>query len=302
LRGILREVEAEIEALERDSILDEEARFSARVEALDRIEFHILYRIDRLTGAGKGSPALAALARRARTLRDRLEAVDEAMFRRLRAGIRSRTLTSADLLRLLQEHRRSASRARIPKAPGYDTLDLFVAGLIYVDPPPQPTRPPEPEMVFYQPTPARVVLELVERVEIHRDDCFYDLGSGLGHVPILVHLLTGVTAVGVEVEPAYCAYARHCAVQLGLARVEFLNLDIRQADYGDGTIFFMYTPCEGRMMGQVLSRLRQATRGRYVSVCTYGPCTPQVAEQDWLVPLLQAIGGEEGPGVFRSTG
>ena len=35
-------------------------------------------------------------------------------------------------------------------------------------------------MVPYEATPARVALELVDRVNFRRGDVFYDLGSGLG--------------------------------------------------------------------------------------------------------------------------
>ena len=44
-------------------------------------------------------------------------------------------------------------------------------------------------------TPARVILELVDRARPRPDQLFIDIGSGLGLVPLLVHLLTGVRAV-----------------------------------------------------------------------------------------------------------
>jgi hypothetical protein len=97
-----------------------------------------------------------------------------------------------------------------------------------------------------------------------------------------MHLLSGVRARGVEVEPAYCHYARRCARELSLSQVEFINADAREADYSDGTIFFLYTPFEGRMLEQVLERLKHESKKRRIQLCTYGPCTPQVARQKWL--------------------
>ena len=68
-------------------------------------------------------------------------------------------------------------------------------------------------MVFYQPTPGRIIFELVERAALQKHDTFYDLGSGLGQVVILVSLLSGARAKGIEFDPAYCEYARRCATR-----------------------------------------------------------------------------------------
>jgi precorrin-6B methylase 2 len=122
----------------------------------------------------------------------------------------------------------------------------------------------------------------VERADFRQGDVFYDIGSGLGQVSILVHLLSGVQAKGVEVEPAYCDYARRCARGLNLSQVEFINVDAREADYSDGTVFFLYTPFEGKMLEQVLERLKNESRTRRIRLYTYGPCTLQVTRQRWL--------------------
>jgi SAM-dependent methyltransferase len=141
-------------------------------------------------------------------------------------------------------------------------------------------------MIHLEPTPARVVLELVDRVSWQPSDVFYDIGSGLGQVPLLVHLLAGVRAVGVEIEPAYCRVARAAAAALGLSGVSFVQGDARQAAYGQGTVFYLFTPFVGEMLQAVLDRLCAQTRGRVVTLCSYGPCSPHVAWQGWLRSLV----------------
>jgi hypothetical protein len=69
---------------------------------------------------------------------------------------------------------------------------------------------------------------------------------------------------------------------LNLPQVEFVNVDARQADYSDGTVFFLYTPFNGKMLEQVLERLKAESANRKVRLYTYGPCTLQVARQTWL--------------------
>lgn len=268
--------------MEQDDGLYREVAFSERVEALDSIEFHILARIAALQVTSRSSEGLAALKRRAELVEDRLEEVDRRLFEKLRAEIRSGGCRGANLRRRLAEYGDCSPGEGARTAPGYDTLDLFVNGLLLLDAPPAETKEREPEMVFYQPTPARIVMELTERAGVGQDDVFYDLGSGLGQVPILVNLLTGARAKGIEFEPAYCDYARQCAATLDLPRVEFINLDARAADYSDGTAFFLYTPFRGEMLRQVLERLEQQTRARMVRIYTYGPCTPEVSGQKWL--------------------
>ena len=149
---------------------------------------------------------------------------------------------------------------------------------------PEQTRDLEPEMVYYQKTPARVVFELVEKSHFSGNDVFFDLGSGLGQAAILVNLLAGVTVKGIEFEPAFCDYARECAAELNLSDVTFINADARKADYSEGTVFFMYTPFSGEILHDVLNRLRKEALLRKIRIITYGPCTEQVALQSWLHP------------------
>jgi SAM-dependent methyltransferase len=156
-------------------------------------------------------------------------------------------------------------------------------------------------MVFYQPTPARIVLELIEKADLTKEDVFYDAGSGLGQVAILVNLLSGVRTKGVELEPAYCDYARRCTRELNLSQVEFMNVDAREADYSDGTVFFMYTPFEGSLLQEVLEKLKGESCKRMIWVYTYGPCTLQVARQSWLERVDRNGDCMHKLAMFRST-
>jgi precorrin-6B methylase 2 len=177
---------------------------------------------------------------------------------------------------------------------------VFINGLLLIEAVPLETKAREPEMVYYQPTPARIIFELVEKAQLTREDVFYDMGSGLGQAPILVHLLSGATAKGIEFEPAYCDYARECAADLNLSAVEFINAEARTADYSEGTVFFRYTPFEGGVLQEVLEMLWEASRRRRIRLFTYGPCTLQVSQQSWLKCVDQNRAHLYKLGVFRS--
>ena len=299
--NVIREIQAALEAIERDGALYDEARFGSRLEALDAIEFAMLKRVEGLPAADSQAEALLSLQQRAESVRSQLEATDEKLFQRLRAGIRSGALRGAELRRQLEAYAGCNRGKRCQGGGAYDSLDALLAGTFLIGPAPRETTRRESEMVFYQPTPGRIIFELVERAGFQRHDIFYDLGSGLGQVVILVHLLSGVAAKGIEYDPAYCEYARRCAQDLNLSGVEFVQADAREADYRDGTAFFLYTPFEGRMLQQVLERLKSVAATRTIRVYTYGPCTFAVSLQGWLAPDQQEALGVERLAVFRSV-
>lgn len=297
--SIMQSIRAEIEAIERDETLREEVNFVERAEALDFVEFHIVDRIDGLLCDGR-TKDLAELKQRAESLKRCLEAVDEVLFRRVRAGIRSGDCLHEDLWQRLDDYAGRISEESTDAA-NYDALDAFVNGLLRIEGEPHETREREPDMVALQPTPVRVIIKMIEVTPVTPSDVFYDVGSGLGQVPILVYLLTGAAARGIEFEPSYCDYARRCAQELGLKQVAFENRDARGADYADGTIYFMYTPFTGIMLQEVLDRLRDESRNRRIKVCTYGPCTPQVSNQRWLRRVTQDVDRALTLAVFESV-
>jgi predicted RNA methylase len=137
-------------------------------------------------------------------------------------------------------------------------------------------------MVFYQPTPARHIFDLLRRTALSEQDVLVDFGSGLGHVPLLTAICTGARSLGVELEPSYVDAARRCAQALKLKNVSFIQQDVRAADLSSGTLFYLYTPFAGTILRRVLDSIRQEAARRAIRVCTFGPCTMTVAEERWL--------------------
>ena len=298
----IQEIQADLEALEQDDTLYEEPSFGRRLEALDAIEVSILACVEGLRAVHGQAEALVTLEARAETALRRLEAIDDRLFHRLREDIRSGILRGPALRHRLETYAGPGRGKRSQSGGSYDSLDALLSGVLLVKAVPVESTEREPEMVFYQPTPARIIFELVESASFQKHDTFYDLGSGLGQVVTLVHLLSGVTAKGVEVDPAYCEYARQCAQDLNLPGVGFVNADAREADVGDGTVFFLYTPFEGRILQHVLERLREEAETRTIGVYTYGPCTFEVSRQSWLRAVDRTAPHVDRLAAFRSVG
>jgi SAM-dependent methyltransferase len=249
----------------------------------------VIGQIEDLLRAGGETDKLTRLKSRAENLRSGLEAIDSAVFHRLRAVIRAggdaggSAGSGKGFKNLIGEYVDFSSGGDDGSAEaGYDNLDILINGVTSFLPMPEQTRDLEPEMVYYQKTPARIVFELVEKAHFLKGDVFFDVGSGLGQVAMLVNLLTGVRAIGVEFEPAFCRYARECAAQLNLSGVRFDNVDAREADFSEGTVFFLYTPFRGEILRNVLEVLKKESLERKIRLITYGPCTAQVALESWL--------------------
>jgi len=276
-------LQSTIETIETNSSLYEEKNFDKRMEAIDFIEFEVIDQIEGLLGKTAQPDQLILLKHRVEKVKSELEEIDSKLFQRLQASIRIGEYTGAAFKDLIGKYvdlnvDHTADQDEI----GYDNLDVFINGLFQFQTMPEQTKDLEPEMVYFQKTPARFVFELVERSHFLKEDVFFDLGSGLGQVAILVNLLAGIAVKGVEFEPAFCDYARDSAAELNLSNVTFLNVDARKADYSEGTIFFMFTPFKGEILQEVLAILRKESLLRKIKIITYGPCTAQVALQSWL--------------------
>jgi len=165
---------------------------------------------------------------------------------------------------------------------GFDLLDEIVSGVLQFRGPGDAGFLPSPEMRAYQPTPARHILDLIEACRFSSDDVLVDLGSGLGHVPLLVGIQAGIRTLGVEVQPDHAASAQETAQRLNLSRVQFVAEDARRMDLSAGTVFYMFSPFTGSILSDVLDRLRRQSKTRQIRICALGPCTRILQEQTWL--------------------
>ena len=106
--------------------------------------------------------------------------------------------------------------------------------------------------VPYLPAPVDALLHVAEHV--HPTDTFVDVGSGAGRAIALVQLLTGASAIGLEIQPALVAASRALVERLGLSRVEIVEGDAADT-ITTGSVFFLYCPFDGNRLQKLLARL-----------------------------------------------
>jgi hypothetical protein len=264
--------------LENEPLLLEPNQLRRRLEALDRLDAYFPDIPQPVFGA---ESAAAELYRRARAICSRLEAVNYELYEAIRCEIQ-RGERPETLLRGIDSSPEMEEVAGPANGMGYDFLDELVSGVFQFEEPSAADVRRESEMVFYQPTPARYIFSLIGVAALTASDVLVDLGSGLGHVTLLVSACTQACSIGIELEGAYVERARECAQRLNLNKVTFLQQDAREADLSLGTVFYLYTPFVGSILSDVLNRLRREAATRRIRICSYGPCTSVLAEEPWL--------------------
>jgi SAM-dependent methyltransferase len=258
-----------VEELEPDRLLGEPRHLRQRVEALDSLDVLL----------SDGQPIGKTIRDRATALCAQLESVNFKLYEEIRQDIRRGAGGQA-----LREWMSSCNHeGALENSNGYDYLDELVSGVLQFEEPSGEIVRLEQEMVPYQPTPARHIFDFINRTDLTEKDFLIDLGSGLGQVTLIAAICTGANCTGIELEPAYVECARKSARSLKLNNAAFIQGDVRAADLSVGTIFYLFTPFTGAILRDVLKSLRDESAKREIRVCTFGPCTPVVAEEKWLI-------------------
>jgi hypothetical protein len=264
--------------LDNESSLLEPNQLRQRLEALDRLDAYFPDTPQPVVGV---EAVAAGLYRRARAIYTRLEAVNCQLYEAIRCEIQ-RGVRPDRLLQWVHSLPEIEEGVGPASGLGYDYLDELISGVLQFEEPNDGQEHRESEVVFYQPTPARHIFSLIGLTALTATDVLVDLGSGLGHVPLLVSICTRACSIGIELKATYVERAQQCAQKLKLNRVRFIQQDARAADLSSGTVFYLYTPFTGSILSRVLNLLRREAATRRIRICTYGPCTSVIAEEPWL--------------------
>jgi hypothetical protein len=113
----------------------------------------------------------------------------------------------------------------------------------------------------------------------------------------LVHLLTGASAMGIEIQPDLVLAARALARRLLVSRVSCIEGDAAELTryLTIGSVFFLYCPFSGDRLVNVLARLEAIARTRSIRICTVDLPLPHCS---WLTREPQTSGDVA---IYRST-
>jgi SAM-dependent methyltransferase len=136
--------------------------------------------------------------------------------------------------------------------------------------------------VPYLPTSIATLRRAISIAGIGASDTFVDIGSGIGRVTALVHLLTGAAAVGLEIQPQLVHEARQLAARLETSQITVVEGDAAELieRLSVGTVFYLYAPFSGARLDRVLAALDAIARTRPIRVCTLHVPLPERAS--WI--------------------
>jgi SAM-dependent methyltransferase len=111
------------------------------------------------------------------------------------------------------------------------------------------------------------LLRVPELAVLDANTTFVDIGCGVGRAAILMNLLTGATAVGVEIQPHLVAIGNAVTQRLALSRVNLKHGDACDGELlPEGDVYFMYCPFDAARVKQVLALLERRARRRTIAV------------------------------------
>jgi precorrin-6B methylase 2 len=141
--------------------------------------------------------------------------------------------------------------------------DRFVDELFGFEPPPADIALPRGAVPYLQ-CGVDEILTMVLEAPLGAGDQLVDVGSGLGRVVMLGHLLSGARAHGIEIQDHLVQRARAHAAALGLP-VTFEHANAAEIEL-DGSRFFLYAPCNGDMLTALLARIEAVAQRRRIVV------------------------------------
>lgn len=162
------------------------------------------------------------------------------LYERVRATARSQHAELRDHIRNGTLDKR-AFIAELLAAP-LELRDHLVEEILDIAYPPLTDWQLPSDAVPYSPSGLSEILFTLDNAELNAHETFVDLGSGLGKVVLLVALLSGAQAHGVELDPRLVAGSRDAAVALGLHNAHFIEADIRVAALPKADVFYMFIP------------------------------------------------------------
>jgi hypothetical protein len=153
------------------------------------------------------------------------------------------------------------------------------------------------DCVPYVPCSVDALLRVVDQIPVRSSDVFVDVGSGVGRAMALVHLLTGATAIGVEIQRGLVLASRDLAARLAASPLSTVEGDAAAlaGSVAIGSIFFLYCPFSGERLSQFLRNLEPLARTRELHVCCVDLPLPPCP---WLTRISPA---SREVSIYRST-
>lgn len=103
----------------------------------------------------------------------------------------------------------------------------------------------EENIYAYGETPLTTFDAIMRKVNLKKEDCLYELGSGRGRNCFWANVVIGCKTVGIEFVPQFVEKANKVKEQFGLKDLEFRQEDMLQTQLKEATVVYLYGTCLG---------------------------------------------------------
>lgn len=156
---------------------------------------------------------------------------------------------------------------------------------------------------FYTQVDYAVLREIFKKIQITKNDVFYDLGSGYGRASFYGSVLypEGVFK-GVEYVKERVDETSKLAEKLKLENVKFYTSDVLKFDYSDGNIFFIFNPFPP-LMPQVLAELHKISKKKKIKIIAISMTVIELNVVPWLkrIDTVPSRQSKTPVAIFEST-
>jgi len=146
------------------------------------------------------------------------------------------------------------------------------------------------EMLGYQPTPIKILQQILNNIPLSSDDIFYDIWSGFWRTGFFCEIYGWLKNKSVEYNEEHCSFWNWIINRLNLEKSHIINKDAKEVDYSDGTIFYIFNSFVGDLFDNVMNKLAHIAKQKKIIVC--GFYTPKIHELDWLKCIYIKPDGE----------
>jgi SAM-dependent methyltransferase len=152
--------------------------------------------------------------------------------------------------------------------------------------------PKMPEHIHYGTIPYAVINNILDCLEVRREDVFVDLGCGKGRVVCCAARRTMEEVRGIEYSADLCKDAELNAAHLRgkKTKIRIIHSPAQQADYTTGTIYYMFHPFGPGVLSEVLRAMAHglALHPRPLRIVYVNPVHEAVLrESEWLEEYLR---------------
>jgi hypothetical protein len=138
------------------------------------------------------------------------------------------------------------------------------------------------EGIYTMDTSYSFTREFIRAAKPAATDIVYDLGAFHGRVGFYGALTTDAKYKCVEIAPERVNAGQETKDRLGIDNLEFIQGDVKDVDYSDGTIFYLFNPFTARTFRKVISELKNIAKTKTITLGVNYDERNRFSSLDWL--------------------